>query len=205
MAVKGVYLLAAGLAINLSVTGVQAHAETLIRKTFSYFSISGKTPEELDRELSRRGPIAKSTGMRHPGVTRIKFGGTVTYVEKNGRCSIGEAKVTLSTNIVLPRWKNRSKANRDMALIWDTLASDIKRHEERHAEIARNHARMLEARLLSLGKTSDCYRLKDKVAQISAEAVDKHNADQRRFDRTEAINFESRIVRLLHYRMTSDK
>ena len=29
-----------------------------------------------------------------------------------------------------------------MALIWDTLASDIKRHEERHAEIARTHARI---------------------------------------------------------------
>ena len=34
-----------------------------------------------------------------------------------------------------------------MALLWDTLAADIKRHEERHAEIARNHARKPEDEL----------------------------------------------------------
>jgi predicted secreted Zn-dependent protease len=178
-----------------------SEAKTIFRKSFSYFSISGKTPEDLDRELSKRGPLARSTGSRHPGATQIKFGGTVTYFEGGGRCAVREAKVTLSTKIILPRWSNRRRANAEMRLVWDTLAADIKRHEERHAEIARTHANMLEKTLVSLGTASSCSQMKDRVAIASAKAIEAHGADQRRFDRIEAINFESRIVRLLRHRM----
>ncbi len=75
-------------------------------------------------------------GFRHPGATQIKFGGEVTYLETDRDCSIGDINVTLKTHITLPQWVNRRQANGTLGLIWDTLSADIKRHEERHAEIA---------------------------------------------------------------------
>ncbi|MCA1493579.1 DUF922 domain-containing Zn-dependent protease [Ensifer sp. NBAIM29] len=178
-----------------------AVAETAISKSISYFSIGGRTAAELDKALSATGPLMTSTGSRHPGATRIKFGGTVTYVSRNGRCAVGSARVTLNTRIILPRWKHRRQANPDLALVWDTLAADIKRHEERHAEIARLHARRMEKALLTLRPEADCERMQARVADVSAKEVEIHDKDQARFDRTEAANFDRRMVRLLQYRL----
>lgn len=178
-----------------------ARAETVITKSFSYFPVGGKTAAELDAELARRGPVMKRNGARHPGATRIKWGGSVTYVRRGARCAVGEATVTLSTQIILPRWKNRRRADPSLALVWDTLSRDIKRHEERHAEIARNHARALERTLTRLPAQADCARMQTRVDRATADAVAAHDADQARFDRVEAKNFDARMMRLLTYRL----
>jgi predicted secreted Zn-dependent protease len=182
-------------------TSAPAKADTIIRKSTTYFSISGNTAEELDREMLRRGPLSKTTGHRHPGATQIRFSGAATFVNRGSRCHIGGAKVTLNTRIILPRWKNRRKAGARLALIWDTLASDIKRHEERHAEIARNHAKSLERAILALPAAGDCKTLRAKVNKLSSAEMAAHEADQMRFDRIEAVNFEKRMLRLLRYRL----
>jgi predicted secreted Zn-dependent protease len=71
-----------------------ARAETITSKTFAYFSVGGRTAAELDEELSKRGPMMKHSGSRHPGATRIKWGGSVTYVRRGSRCAVGQAQVT---------------------------------------------------------------------------------------------------------------
>ncbi|MDX3925407.1 MAG: DUF922 domain-containing protein [Shinella sp.] len=189
------------LAVACALFASPAASETIISKSFAYFSVGGKTAAELDDELARRGPSVKSTSSRHPGATRIKWGGSVTYVMRGGKCAIGEAKVTLSTRIILPRWKNRGKATASLGLIWDTLSRDIKRHEERHAEIARHHARDLERKLRTLRPDSNCERLQARVDRVTADAVAAHDKDQARFDRVEAHNFNDRMMRLLTHRL----
>ncbi len=190
-----------GLSLAMAGNAGAPRAETLTSKSVTYYSINGKTAADLDEALSSGGPLMKSTGNRHPGATRIKFGGTITYVKRGDRCAVGSAKVTLNTKLILPRWKNRGKAGRELALVWDTLSSDIKRHEERHAEIARNHARDMEKTFLSLRPEADCERMQASVARASENAILAHDKDQARFDRTEAVNFDRRMVRLLKHRL----
>ncbi|SIR01344.1 Predicted secreted Zn-dependent protease [Rhizobium sp. RU35A] len=175
-------------------------ADPAIIKTYSYFNISGRTSEDLDAELARRGPQTGAAGFRHPGATEIRFGGDITYHESEGHCAVGDVNVTLRTKIILPRWKNRRRAEPGLALIWDTLSADIKRHEERHAEIARQHARDLEKALLALPPANNCAVLERQVGTISRRIIDEHDRDQLRFDMVEARNFEDRMMRLLKYR-----
>ena len=185
----------------LCATATAAVSDPLITKTYGYFSIGGRTAEDLDKELERRGPLTQTTGYRHPGATEIKFGGEVTYVERGGRCRVGDAKVTLKTHLILPRWSNRRRAEKDLRFIWDTLSSDIKRHEERHAEIARSYARRLEKELLGLKPASDCTELEKQVGAKTGEVLEEHDRDQLRFDKVESKNFDNRMMRLLQYRM----
>ncbi|MCJ8518167.1 putative secreted Zn-dependent protease [Pseudorhizobium tarimense] len=182
-------------------TATSAASDPQISKTYGYFSIGGKTAEDLDKELENRGPFTQTTGHRHPGATEIKFGGEVTYVERGGKCSVGAAKVTLSTHLILPRWSNRRRAEKDLRFIWDTLSSDIKRHEERHAEIARGYARALEKELLGLRPEKDCDVLQKQVGATTRRVLEAHDRDQLRFDRVESTNFDNRMMRLLKYRM----
>lgn len=200
----GRYSVTALLAFGIAFTAIPAgQAETLISKSITYFPIGGRTAEELDKALSQHGPMMKSTGSRHPGATRIKFGGSVTYVKRGDRCAVGKAEVTLNTKLILPRWKNRHRANRDLGLVWDTLSTDIKRHEERHAEIARNHARKLERDFMALRPEADCERMQARVARISETAIAAHDREQAAFDRRESVNFDRRMIRLLQYRLST--
>jgi predicted secreted Zn-dependent protease len=176
------------------------HADPIISKSYSYFSVGGRTAEDLDAELEKRGPLTRSTGFRHPGATEIRFGGEVTYLESEGKCAIGAAKVTLKTRIILPRWTNRKRAPDTLGLIWDTLSADIKRHEERHAEIARTHARRLERALLDLSSARTCTAMEKRVGELTQQMIQAHDTEQVRFDMIESKNFDARMMRLLKYR-----
>lgn len=178
-----------------------AVSEVIVRNSYSYFDIRGKTADDLDRELAKHGPSTQSNDSRHPGATRIRFGGDVTYAQRDGRCYVANVRVTVDTQIILPRWRNRKNAEKDLSIVWDTLASDIKRHEEHHAEIARNHARAMENEIRRLRPQRDCETLQRKVADESTRAIEAHDRDQARFDRVEAVNFQNRMTRLLYYRI----
>ena len=176
-------------------------AAASLNKTYSYFSIGGKTLEEIEEELVKRGPQVKSTGRRHPGATQMEFTTRLAYAEKKGSCTIVKAAVSVRAKMILPRWRQRARADGDTRLIWDTLSSDIKRHEESHVVIAKNHARELEQALKAIGRQRNCQIAAAKAKKTSEKILARHDRAQDAFDKVEGINFESRIIRLLRYRM----
>jgi predicted secreted Zn-dependent protease len=187
-------------ALMLALTALPAGAANLV-KTYSYFAIGGRTLDDIETQLSKHGPQVKSTGSRHPGATQMAFTTRIGYAEKPGSCHIADAIVTVKVKVILPEWRPSRKADADVKLFWDTLSADIKRHEERHVEIAKNHAKQLEDALKASYPQKTCAEAKAKAAEITAAELARHDQDQVRFDRVESVNFESRILRLLRYRM----
>lgn len=179
---------------------IPAGAANLV-KTYSYFSVGGRTLEEIEKELSKRGPQVKTTGNRHPGATRMVFTSRIGYGEQGGSCRIMAATVTVKTHVILPRWRQRARADAETRVFWDTLSSDIKRHEESHVVIAKNHARELEDALKASAAQKTCAQATAKAKEITAKILEKHDQAQLQFDRVEGVNFERRILRLLRYRM----
>lgn len=172
-----------------------------LSKSYSYFNIGGHTMDEIQRELDRRGPKLNSTGRRHPGATLMEFKTRIKYGERGSRCEIIEADVQVKAKVILPRWRARRRSDDDTQLIWDTLAADIKRHEESHVIIAKNHARELEDTLLKAYPQRNCDQAAAKAKEITDRILVRHDAAQAKFDRIEGINFERRILRLLNYRI----
>ncbi len=175
-----------------------AEADTSVRKSTVYFTVRGKTASELDSALMRSGPQAGIA--RHPGAAQIKFSGDIKYSEAKGHCSVAAARVNLNLKLILPNWKDRNGAPRGLAVLWDSLAGDITRHEERHAEIATQHARQMEKALKSLPPQKTCEAMQALVSRTTDEQIALHDEDQRRFDQIEMANFEARIMRLVKER-----
>ena len=191
-----------GLFCFLALSGLATPLEAAsIDKKYSYFNIYGKSAEDLDREIAKRGPKLKLTGTRHPGATSMNFGLKTKITNDGTYCKLARAFVTLDLKVTLPRWKNRPRASEDMAIMWDTLSSDIKRHEERHALIARSYAIQLERALENLPRDRDCKRLQAKAEATADKLLSEHAKAQADFDRVESINFEARVARLLEYRI----
>jgi predicted secreted Zn-dependent protease len=187
-------------ALLLAVTPHPAGAANLV-KTYSYFAIGGSTLDDIEAQLFKRGPEVKSTGTRHPGATQMAFTTRISYAQTSNFCRISDAVVTVKVKVILPEWRRPRKADADVRLFWDTLSADIKRHEERHVEIAKNHGRELEEALKATYPQKNCDAAKAKAAAITAAVLAKHDRAQLQFDRVESVNFESRILRLLRYRM----
>lgn len=170
-------------------------------KSYSYYRVGGRSLDEIEDQLAKRGPKVKTTGLRHPGATRMSFSTRIGYAEKTNSCRIASAAVTVKAKVILPTWRQRRRADEDVRIFWDTLSADIKRHEERHVEIAKNHARDLENALKASGRQKNCEVAAARAKEITARILAKHERAQARFDRVEGINFESRILRLLQYRI----
>ena len=65
--------------LALALAGAGPAGAANLTKTYSYFSIGGSTLDEIQSELSRRGPHVNSTGLRHPGATRMEFNSRIGY------------------------------------------------------------------------------------------------------------------------------
>lgn len=172
-----------------------------LSKTYSYFSIGGNTLDEIESDLARRGPHVRASNKRHPGATQMEFTTRLSYKQGSGTCKIVDAHVTVKAKVILPRWRRSRKAEQDVRLIWDTLSADIKRHEESHVVIAKNHAREMEQALKAMDRQKSCRTAADKAKEVTAKILAKHDRAQMDFDRVEGKNFESRIMRLLKYRL----
>ncbi|MCT7375601.1 DUF922 domain-containing Zn-dependent protease [Chelativorans salis] len=189
------------LALFLLAATVPPLGAVTLSKTYSYFPIGGLTLPEIERQLQTQGPRLESTGQRHPGATNLAFNTRVDYADTGRYCRIADARVSVKANVILPRWRHRRRAENEVRLIWDTLARDIKRHEDSHLSIAKNHARLLEDTLKGLSRQRNCDVLAKKVEKATADVLAKHDAAQQRFDYIESVNFESRLLRLLRYRL----
>lgn len=172
-----------------------------VERNYSYFTIGGSTLAEIEEELNRRGPMVGTTERRHPGATRMQFATRVSYGESEGRCGVNNATVTLNANMILPRWRVASDSGMETRIIWDTLAADIRRHEEAHVVIARNYARQMETALKAVRGEPDCTAAEARVEKIRTDLLRQHDEEQIAFDRIEAVNFERRMQRLLDYRL----
>lgn len=189
------------IALALTLAGACSASAASVYRTYSYFPIRGKTLPEIQKQLETQGPDVGVEGERHPGATRMRFVTKLTYGQAHGRCRIVKARVDVKARVILPSWRDRRHSDRGVRIIWDTLSKDIKRHEDSHLSIAKNHARDLENALTALPASRQCATLAARVTTTTQRIMASHDADQARFDRIESVNFESRLLHLLEYRL----
>jgi len=184
-------LIVAGMIIP---TAASAEALSL---SYSYFTIGGATPMEIESEMSRLGPEIKGSAYRHPGATRMEFSSRIGYRQEDSKCRIVSAQVDIKAKVILPRWKRPRSADAAARVFWDVLSADIVRHEESHLVIARNHARSLERQLKRLPSQKDCDKLGQQAEKLKEKVMADHDREQQRFDLIEGRNLEKRLVNKL--------
>jgi len=173
-----------------------------IYRQIEYYTISGQNAEQLDKALSRQGPYLKSTGNRHPGASRIRFMSDIRLRKVGHYCRVEKADVNVYATISLPRWQQRRTTHvPELAIVWDVLSQDIKRHEESHVIIARAHASEIEYAVRSLRYRRDCRDMQKDIDRIYHKILSRHDKAQIRFDRIEGKTFEKRFMRLLARRL----
>lgn len=191
--------LAAMAALPITMTAAQAASVT---RTYAYFDVRGNSAADLDRQLRDRGPFLESDKTHHAGASTMRFDTTVKYRNSGGICSIAKVEVALNARITLPRWRRTGTSpDPDLAIVWDALSQDIRRHEEGHVSLARRNAERLEADIRRLPSRRGCEALKADVARTTAAVLARDDRDQQAYDRAEQAGFKRRFSRLLGRRI----
>ena len=157
-----------------------------------YYSISGNSTAELDKQIKAKGPIVN--GGRHAvAVARIRmipdiqFGGITSGSSEV--CKVTKAKVNVNARVTLPRWTGRRGASSQLGKAWDKIDKYTRLHEAAHVSIAFKYAQRMENELAKLSDPLPCPIVRAKAKLIVDEYLSAHDKEQREFDASEQMRF----------------
>ncbi|MFZ2099590.1 MAG: DUF922 domain-containing protein [Oricola sp.] len=152
------------------------------RITTTYYTISGSTGADLDREIASKGPL-KGHAMASAAIKFVPV--AIAYDKSDGMCRFGEASFRIEANVTLPRWRAHAASDADLRVAWKFLAKYAREHEQVHVAIAEKYARKIGAELKALPAQKDCDRLDDAAERVLKRNKRDHNRDQLAFDAAE--------------------
>jgi len=169
-----------------SLSGCAVTPDTTV--TLDYYQVGGTTLRQIDQEIKNKGP--KVNGSDHAvAVANISMTPDISFQPTAGGCMIKRARIKVRATVVLPQWKNRKYADKELAQTWDNLDRYTRLHEAVHVSIAEKHARQIENRLIALKSNKSCEATGEIVKRIIADAMKRHEREQKSFDASEQNKF----------------
>lgn len=157
----------------------------------SYYTVSGDTFSELDKEIKLHGPNVTGVG-KALASTDLRMLPDIRYAKAARSCSISSARVNVKARVTLPRHRNENALRQDLAKAWSNLEEYARVHEAVHLAIADRYALLMESEIKSLPPVENCSTLRANVSNTFYELSKQHHAEQLQFDADE----RERILRL---------
>ena len=188
--------LALAFVIVLGLAGASpAGAEVRLDVSYQTYKVRGQTLQEVWRDIGRRGPRHRETGLYAQALAEISYGWTIDYNSRPGRCSVRSAAVDLRIKITLPEWAQESRAHPKLQATWRRYAAKVRGHEHTHRDIALKAAASLDRAVRTAEARSDCAVLQREIADRAGKILADVKRKQARFDRTD------RPIRLIEGRL----
>jgi predicted secreted Zn-dependent protease len=150
--------------------------------TTGYYDITGSDDRALDRSISKLGPM----GGHAFAATEIQILPVkVLPVETATGCKIGSASFKIKANMILPRWKDRSKADPALRAGFDNYADYALIHEKVHVRIGEAAAIAMGEAVKQIPEQKNCDELYRQVKLTVAKIQKKHSSLQLEFDASE--------------------
>jgi predicted secreted Zn-dependent protease len=146
-----------------------------------YYDIRGTTAAELRAEIARLGPV--TDGARNQGVTNWRLSWQPVTSVSGQRCSVSSLNVSLTIEIVLPRWTNEIGAQQGLSANWRSYLTGLLSHEHGHKDIATEGADEVRALVKAAQPAASCEAAVATINAAGKAIVDKTIARQRQYDR----------------------
>lgn len=172
-----------------------ASAEVKITVKTEYYTVRGRSIDALDKSLYRNAPLLNGTD-RALGQARLRFDSDIRARESDRGCAVDDPQVTLEVVMILPRWADEKRANSELRSLWSGFAGFVRQHEERHVEIAMNHAKKLQRVFTNVPMAPNCKMLRARLQSGANRILAQHAKAQERFDAREQARMQraARVV-----------
>ncbi len=178
------FALALSVACLVSLTAI-AEAKVIIKERTKFYSVSGKTGEQVYRQMLRKGPRIGHSKEHYIATATINFKiVNIDGYEWGTKCAIRDLDVVIDVLYRIPKWKRPKNPSRELVSAWETFIAHIWRHEKKHTAIAKGTAYELWRAVKGVkgDRKKKCKNML-KPAQKRAERVyTRYHKKQERFD-----------------------
>lgn len=182
--VVGIVLLAAGC------TEVGERTQLSV----GYYSIHGRTFDELDQQIALHGPPVSGVG-RALAATNIRMVPDFRFVQEHGQCFVKSAHVRVQAHVTLPRLASGKRLRNDLSRNWSNLEQYARLHEAIHVSIADSYALKAEQAVRSLPPEPQCETLRANAVLLFRRLMAEHESEQIQFDEDEKERIAQLIAR----------
>ena len=158
--------------------------------TMVYFPIFGTTPRELQDSIRANGPYSQIVKQHVNAQIGWRLNWKFDYIRDRGQCRIGKFKIILSTEITFPKWMNPEAADESVRSLWNSVAKDIRTHEDGHKAIGVEGANVLARRLRALPPFDTCEELNAEITREGKRIYAEYSLLNRAYDRTEVLKIK---------------
>lgn len=148
-----------------------------------YYSVTGKTANELRSQLNQRGVIHPPSGQCFDGYTNWRVNWNYRYQTQGNTCRVGSANVSTNIKITLPKWKRPSSISSGLKNRWNRYIAALEVHENGHKKNGLDAGKDILQTLRSMSAYPTCEEL-GLAANVAADEVIKiYNQKDIEYDR----------------------
>jgi predicted secreted Zn-dependent protease len=166
----------------LSLISPNVYATPKINTTTEYYEITGSSVKELRKQMNKFG-VREQDGKRFDARTEWLVHWTYMFHRAGMVCMIGGVKATLDIKYLMPKWTNASSASEKLQEKWNRYYAALQKHEEGHAEIARQAADEIEKSLGKMRGGANCPGLGEEANKIGNAILDDYRKKEKDYDR----------------------
>ncbi len=202
----GLAIAVAGMVSWLGVyqTGVAAPTAPVgvvtAKESFKYYDVSGKTLDDLRRDVFARGPYDAIKGQRFAGWTSWNIRWWLDYQTVSEGCAVGQAATETHVTYTLPRWKDAAKAPIELQESWARFSGALTEHEQGHGHLARELGARIKTAIERLPPQPTCEQLNRHAGDLAHRMI-WEDEEQEAYDRrtghgaTQGASFPRILVR----------
>ena len=157
-----------------------------------YYTVSGETFGELDKEIKLHGPNVTGVG-KALASTDLRMIPDIRYERKHSSCEVSKARISVKARVTLPRHANERQLKRELASAWNNLSEYARVHEAVHLAIADRYALIMEDAISGLKPQESCSQMRKDVQAVFSKLFEEHHDEQLRFDAEEKIRIQKLI------------
>jgi predicted secreted Zn-dependent protease len=146
----------------------------------TYYNVSGATAQAIRASINQSRP-ADDRGQRHDALTKWNLRFSYKTMPRQGGCAVSAMDVTLTLQVILPRWVNESAGSPDLVNSWRRYQVAIVTHENGHKQVALNGANRLRNEALS-ARGPNCNVLGPQLDAMTASIVNQIRGQQNLYD-----------------------
>jgi predicted secreted Zn-dependent protease len=169
-----------GLAGLLALAGT-GEAKPVQTTRYTYYTISGSSPEAVYAAMLRRGPDVNGVNAYATTLATSSQEGKLVMGKD---CQLQDYRFKIDFVIKLPRLKNEAALPAGARSDWQKFAAFVKRHEETHRAMWLQCAAELEPKVRAL-RGKDCAAVDKKADQLWSKMRENCSKRHRAFDAAE--------------------
>lgn len=163
--------------ISISIT----EAKPLVTVTINYYTITGKTIDEIAYSLNTQTPVIYQ-GKKYHANTAWNVSWHFYWQESNNSCQITSVNTAVNVKFTMPKLVTYSSLNTAVKNKWDKYYFALINHENGHKNFGIQAANKIEKAILEMDKRNTCSELEKTANNLGYQIIKQYILEEQKYD-----------------------